>query len=122
MLGESQNLPERQRVDGATVRRNFSKAIADKGGNDAAQAKSTEVLTREVMGCGTKELYERTGAKKSDRSSLPERAQEALMTGEIAAAHDLRASDVEGEQSERNGQIVAIVRGAGRKVRKLFPW
>ena len=74
------------------------------------------------MGCGTKELYESTGAKKNDRSSLPERAQEALITGEVVAAHDLRASDVEGDQSERNNQIVGIVRGAGRKVRKLFPW
>ena len=74
------------------------------------------------MGCSSRELYKSTGAKRSDRSTLPERAQEALMTGEVVAAHDLRESNVDGTQVERNGKIVAIVRGSGRKVRKLLPW
>ena len=122
LLGESQNLPERQRVDGATVRKSFTKAIAEKGGNSKAQRDSTEALTEEVMGCSTKALYEGTGGKRKDRSTLPERAQEALMAGEVVAAHDLRGSSVEGSQVERNGKIVAVVRGAGRKVRQWMPW
>ena len=122
MLGESQNLPERRRVDGATVNQNFCKAIAEKGGDDKAQPRAAEALTREVMGCGTKELYAATGGKKGDRSTLPIRAQEAMMVGEVVATYDLKERQIEGSQSERNHQIVASVRDSGRKARKHFPW
>ena len=122
LLGEPQSLRERQRVDGTTVRKNFGKVIAEKGGNDEAQRDSTKVLTREVLGVGVRQLYRETGAKLHDRSSLPARAQEALMVGEVVATYDLKEKTIEGEQEERNDAIVASVRDSGRKVRKHFPW
>ncbi|MBP0017992.1 MAG: hypothetical protein J7647_10595 [Cyanobacteria bacterium SBLK] len=115
-------MPERRRVDGITVRNKFEDAIKDKGGTDKTYARSTEALTREVMGCGTRELYEQTEAKKGDRSTLPEVAQEALMTGEIVATHDLNEREVSGTQREKNEQIVESVKDSGRKTRRLFPW
>lgn len=122
LLGESKNLPERRRVDGVTVRKKFNKTIQDKGGSGRCQARSTEALTQEVLGCSTKDLYEATGAKQSKRETLPDTAQEALMTGEIVATHDLKGKDVRGNQSQRNTQIEDSVRASGKKVRKWFPW
>ena len=49
LFGNSQNLPKRQRVDGATVRRNFTKTIQEKGGDAKCQAKSIDALTEEVL-------------------------------------------------------------------------
>ena len=122
LLGESQNLRERQQANGTTVRKNFCKVVAEKGGDKAAQANSTEALTREVMGVGTRQLYRETGAKINDRSTLPVRAQEALMVGEVVATYDLKEKTIEGDRDERNDRIVASVRDSGRKVRKHFPW
>lgn len=122
MFGNSQNLPERKRVDGATVNRKFNRTIKEKGGTGEVYAQSAEALTEEMMGCGTTELYEQTEAKSGDRSTLPERAQEALMTGEIVASHDLKDKDISGTRSQKNEQIVDSVRDSGRKVRKWFPW
>ena len=122
LFSKSKNLPERRRVDGATVRKQFSKTIQAKGGDAEAQATSTEALTEEIMGCGTEDLYEGTNAKRRRRETLPARAQEALMTGEIVATHDLKGEDVQGNQLQRNEQITDSVRKSGKKVRKLFPW
>lgn len=122
MLGESQNLRESQRVDGATVRKGFCKAVAEKGGDRAAQAKSTEVLTEEVLGVEARKLYRETGAKPGKRHTLPARAQEAIIVGEVVATYDLKEKDIEGGQKARNDAIVASVRDSGRKVRKHFPW
>ncbi|MDY6786131.1 MAG: hypothetical protein SW833_26895 [Cyanobacteriota bacterium] len=122
LFDNSQSLPKRQRVDGLTIRKGFTRSIQDKGGDRKCQAKATEALTEEVLGCTTRELYARTKAKLSDRSSLPERAQEALVVGEVVATHDLKVREVSGAQEERNEQIVDSVRCSGRKTRKLFPW
>ena len=122
LFGNSQNLPERRRVDGATVNKNFNRTIKEKGGTGNVHRDSTEALTEEVMGCGTEALYEQTEAKSGDRSTLPERAQEALMTGEIVASHDLKDKDISGTRSQKNEQIVDSVKDSGRKVRKWFPW
>ena len=122
LFDDSRELLERQRVSGVTVRKNFTKTIQDKGGDDRCQARSTEALTQEVMGCGTRELYKQTGAKRNRRDTLPERAQEALMAGEVVATHDLKGQAIQGDQGARNQQIEASVRGSGQKVRNLFPW
>ncbi|NER08585.1 MAG: hypothetical protein F6K17_41680 [Okeania sp. SIO3C4] len=122
LFGNSQELAERRRVDGVTVRRNFTNTIEEKGGSKIAFGRSTEALTQEVMGCETRELYKQTGAKRGRRETLPERAQEALMTGEIVASHDLKQADIQGDQEQRDDQIVNSVRGSGKKVRRWFPW
>ncbi|NEO84995.1 MAG: hypothetical protein F6J87_12190 [Spirulina sp. SIO3F2] len=123
LFGDSQALPqEHKRADGATIRNDYTKTIKDKGGDRYAQRLATEALTRETMGHGTKELYEKTGAKPGRRASLPNEAQKALMAAETVANHDLKATEVKGSQSQRNQQIESAAEKSGKKVRKLFPW
>ena len=122
-MGASQELTQRKRVDGVTVRKKFTGTIVEKGGDDDAIANSTEMMTREVLGTSTRNLYKEIGAKRHKRDSLPSVAQEALMTGEIVATHDLQQSeDFEGSQEQVNQQIEGQVRASSKKVRKLFPW
>lgn len=123
LFGDSQALPQkRQRVDGATVRSDYTKTIKEKGGDRDGHRLATEALTRETMGHGTKELYEKTGAKPGRRATLPHEAQKALMTAETIANHDLKDAEVKGDQSQRNKQIESAAEQSGKKVRKLFPW
>jgi general stress protein YciG len=114
--------PVRSRVDGATVRKDFTQTIQNKGGDGEAQAQSTEKMTRTIFGCGTKQLYEETQSKKGDRSTLPQDAQTAYIVGETAATHDLKATDIDGNQQQRNQQIVDTVEDSSKKVKGLFPW
>jgi hypothetical protein len=95
--------------------------IKEKGGDGGCQAKATEILTRAVLGCGTKELYEQTGVSRNQRETLPERAQETLMVGEVVATHDLKPQSISGNQEHKNEQIIDSVRSSGQKTRKLFP-
>ena len=71
LFDTSQALTKRERVDGATVRRDFNQAVKDSGGDKEAQAKSTVAMTEELFGCKQKTLYEQTGGKAGDRSTLP---------------------------------------------------
>ncbi len=122
LFGNSVELRSRERVDGATVRNDFTKAIQDKGGDEKAQRDSTEAMTRELFDCNTKELYQGTGAKKGDRSTLPKEAQKAYIVGETVATHDLKAKDIKGSQQQKNLKIVDSVRDSSQKARGLFPW
>jgi hypothetical protein len=79
-------------------------------------------MTRKLFGCGTKDLYEGTGGKKGDRASLPHNAQAALIVGEVAATHKLKGTDVQGNQKQRNEQIVDTVEEAAESVQSIFPW
>ena len=123
LWGESENLPERRRISGLTIRKRFNAAIARHGGDSDGQAAATEVLTEEVLDRSTKELYQQTGAKKKQRETLPELAQEALAAGETIAAHQLNSSpEFQGDQMKRNNQIVETTRDASRGLRRLLPW
>jgi hypothetical protein len=120
LFGESQ--PVRSRVDGATVRQDFTQTIKAKGGNGDAQAASTEKMTEVIFGCGTKELYEGTKSRKGDRSTLPQDAQTAYIVGETVSTHDLKATEIKGNQQQRNEQIEATVEESSHKVKGFFPW
>jgi len=120
LLGTSQ--PVRSRVDGATVRQDFTQTIKDKGGDSNAQAASTEKMTEVILGCGTHELYQATNAKRGDRATLPQDVQTAYIVGETVASHDLKAAEVQGNQRQRNEQIEASVEESSEKVKGLFPW
>jgi hypothetical protein len=122
LFGNSTELTKRERVDGATVRNDFTRTIQDKGGDEKAQRDSTEAMTRELFDCNTKELYQGTGSKRGDRSTLPKEAQKAYIVGETVATHDLKAKDIKGSQPQKNSQIVDSVRSSSQKVRGLFPW
>lgn len=122
LLDNAQNLVNRQRVDGALTRKRYAQTIKQKGGSTRAYAKATEALTQQVMGCGTQELYQRTGSKIHRRETLPVVAQEALMGAEIVANHDLKQTEIVGQPEERDRQIVAAAQDSGTKWRKLLPW
>ena len=79
-------------------------------------------MTRSLFDCNTKELYQGTGAKKGDRSTLPNEAQKAYIVGETVATHDLKAKDIQGSQQQKNLKIVDSVRDSSQKARGLFPW
>jgi hypothetical protein len=102
---------------------NFTKTIAEKGGNRSCQAMATEALTKEVMGCTSQELYEQTGGKVNQRETLPERDREALMTGEIVATYGSQISMDSGTIATSNKwRNCRFGSRFGKKVRKLFPW
>jgi hypothetical protein len=122
LFGGSQALTPHERVDGAIVNRDLNKTIKNKGGSKDVYAKSAEALSRELFDVGSEELYERTGGRKNDRSSLPKPAQKAFMVGEIKADLDLQQKDIKGEPVQRNKEIVDSVRESGKEARKWFPW
>ncbi|MEM6256661.1 MAG: hypothetical protein AAF821_27480 [Cyanobacteria bacterium P01_D01_bin.156] len=126
LLGKSQDLPpQRKRVDGATVYKRFSKAIQDNGGDAIAHRDSVIAETEEMFGCGVRELYQATGAKRGKRETLPQAVQEAYIVNESISANELERSvgGLSGEtQDEVNGQIVNIVRETSKKSRPWLPW
>lgn len=121
-LFEGNSSAIRERVDGAIVRKEFSKTIKEKGGDDETQAYSTETMTRQIFGCSTEELYKETNARPGRRQTLPQDAQSAYMVGEIAATHKLKATEIGGNRSQQHEQIVDTVEQASREVKGIFPW
>lgn len=120
LLGQSQ--PVRGRVDGVTVRKDFTQTIKTKGGSNRAYGRATAKMTEELFGCSTDALYEETGAKPGDRSTLPQDAQTAYIVGEVTATHRLKQTDIAGNQQQRDAQIVDTVEDSTRNVKGLFPW
>jgi hypothetical protein len=91
-------LTKYERVDGAIVRKDFSKAIQDKGGDAECQQDSTEALTYEMFDCSSRKLYEETGGLRGKRETLPKEAQKAYLVAETVATHDLQAHQVRGRK------------------------
>lgn len=120
LLSDPQSV--RGRVDGSTIRKDFTQTIKDKGGTERTQAKATERMTRELFDCNTKEIYEQTGGRRGDRTSLPQDAQTAYMVGETAATHRLKATLIEGNQQQKEDQIIDTVAEASKEVKGIFPW
>lgn len=123
--GSSQPLARRERVDGATVFKDFTKSIKDAGGSNRAIPRSVEAETQELFDCDTAQLYEQTEGKKGDRTSLPKEAQKAYMVNETLAKHEIdfsKESDYTSNQDERDGRIVETVRAVSKNTRKWLPW
>ena len=117
--------PLRKRVDGATVNRRFTKTIKDNGGGPQSYKKAIRAETKELFGCTVRELYEQTGGKFRDRSTLPQPAQEAYMVNESLAANELERhiGTIGGEtQEEVDEQIIGVVRDQSKRTRKWLPW
>ncbi len=96
--------------------------MQNKGGDGRTQADSTVRMTQKVFGCNPEELYQETGSRQGDRSSLPVDAQTAYIVAETAATHDLKAKEIKGTRQERHQQIVETVEESSDKVKGLFPW
>ncbi|MCA1990889.1 MAG: hypothetical protein LDL41_02415 [Coleofasciculus sp. S288] len=119
----SQLLAKRERVDGAVVNRDFREAIHQKGGDGQCQVDSSVAMSQELFDMNPRQLYQQTGGKPYDRSTLPKEAQKAFIVGETVATHDLNTKEIKGvSQQEVNGEITDTVRGSAKKVRNLLPW
>jgi hypothetical protein len=126
LFGSSQSLTPHERVDGAIVHKDFQKAIKDSGGSKDAYPQAVKAETRELFDCGVDELYEQTGGKKGNRSTLPKEAQKAYIASEIRATYELndldRSDCHHSDSDEHDRQIVATVREAAQETRKWLPW
>jgi hypothetical protein len=96
--------------------------IKESGGSSRVYPRAVRAETRELFDCGVDELYEQTGGKKGDRSTLPKEAQKAYMVSETLSAHRLRAGDNSGSQKQKDDRIVETVRDTAENVRKWLPW
>ena len=125
LLGDSQPLTRRERVDSATINKDFTKAIQQAGGSSRAYPRAVRAETEELFDCGVDELYEETGGRKGDRATLPKEAQKAYMVNETISAHrlnhDVRGNN-QGSQRQQDDQVVDTVRDTAIHVRKWFPW
>lgn len=117
LFGEDQALVEQQRLTGAISNNLLQSEIKQRGGNQKTHAAVNAIVTIEMLDCSPTELYEATGGKPGDRSTLPIEAQEALQTGDVAARHEIVETDAQGDYQLKN----AAHRGA-KRARKLFPW
>ncbi|HAG80307.1 MAG TPA: hypothetical protein DCL61_03835 [Cyanobacteria bacterium UBA12227] len=127
IFGDLEELKQHKRVDGATVNNEFKDSIKNAGGSDKAFPRSIEAETQELFNCTTNELYEKTGAKKGKRSTLPIPAQEAYIVNETLSKHRLNHEVAEenktrGSQRQKDDRIVETVRDTAENVRKWFPW
>lgn len=126
LLNQAQELPpQRKRVDGATVNRRFNKAIKDSGGSETVYGRAVQAETRELFDCDVRQLYQETGGKRGNRSTLPIEAQEAYIVNETLSAHRLnesRDNDFSNTQEETDARIVETVGHTAHNVRKWLPW
>jgi hypothetical protein len=122
--GSSQPLTPHERVDGATVFKDFTKSIKGVGGSNRAISGAVEAETQELFNCSTEDLYKQTGGKKGNRSTLPSEAQKAYMASEIRATHELgRTEFYDCENPDQvDRKIVSTTRAAAKETRKWLPW
>ena len=124
LLRESQ-LANRERSTGVTVFRKFTDSIKANGGDADAIIDSITTETQELFGCDVRELYEVTGAKRNDRSTLPEIVQRSYIANESLSSFELERMEgtIGGEsQDENNDRIVDTVRQVSRVTRRWLPW
>lgn len=89
LFGNSQELVQQERVDGAIVNKDFNKAIKDSGGSNTAYGRAVQAETQELFDCDVEQLYQETGGRKGDRSTLPKEAQKAYIVNETLSTHRL---------------------------------
>lgn len=122
LFGGSQKLTQHERVDGATVYKDFQQSMIDKQVSPEGRRKTVAAETQELFDCTIDELYKGTGGKKGDRSSLPKEAQKAYMVNETIATHRIQESEFSGNQKQRDDQATETVRETAKQTRKWFPW
>lgn len=125
LLGDSQALTRHERVDSATVNKDFTQAIQEAGGSNRAYPRAVRAETKELFDCGVDELYEQTGGRKGDRSTLPKEAQKAYMVSETLSAHRLNhevRGNNHGSQRQKDDHVVEAVQDTATHVRKWLPW
>lgn len=97
----------------------------DAGGDRRTYSKVVRAETQELFDCGVDELYEATGGRKGDRSTLPKEAQKAYMVNETLAGyrlHELEPPSPSASEPHDDHQIVEAVRDTSKSVRRWLPW
>lgn len=122
LFHSSQELTKHERVDGATVYKDFQQSMLDKKVSAEGRRKAVVAETQELFDCTIDELYQGTGGKKGDRSSLPKEAQKAYLVNETIATHRINDSECSGSQKQRDDQVIETVRGTAEHTRRWFPW
>ena len=105
--------------------RKFTDSIKANGGDADAIIDSITVETEELFGCSVRELYQATGGKKNDRSTLPEIVQRSYIANEALSSFELERMEgtIGGDdQDEVNDRINAVVKERSKKTRKWLPW
>lgn len=91
--------------------------VKQRGGTRRTHAAINNIANEQMLSETTEDLYQGMNLKQGDRRQLPTEAKEALMTGDIAARHQIVTDDAQGHQP-----IVQSAREGYRKAAKLFPW
>jgi hypothetical protein len=118
LLGDtSEPLVQQQRVDNAVTQKALQSEVHARGGDKLTSKIVNATITSNMLDCSVDQLYRETGGKRGNRATLPAEAQEALMTGDIIARHEIVGQDAHGHQ-----QILDAADTGSRKARKLFPW
>lgn len=97
----------------------------DAGGDRRTYSKAIRVETQELFDCGVDELYEATGGRKGDRSTLPKEAQKAYMVSETLAGYRLReleSPSLSASEPRDDHQIVETVRDTSKSICRWLPW
>lgn len=124
-LFQKDELANRERSTGVTVFRKFTDSIKSNGGDADAIIDSITVETEELFGCSVRELYQATGGKKNDRSTLPEIVQRSYIANEAISSFELERMEGSiggNDQQETNERITGTVRDVSKKTRKWLPW
>lgn len=80
----------------------------------AAVSKAADEI---MLGERSEDLYRSLGLNKGSRDQLPWPARQALMTGDIAAYHQIMEDDAQGHYP-----VVQSAKKGYSKARQLFPW
>ena len=91
--------------------------IKERGGTRRTHATVNKIANEAMLSETTEDLYQGMGLKQGDRVKLPTEAKEALMTGDLAARHQIVTDD-----AQDHYPIVHSARKGYRKAAKLFPW
>jgi hypothetical protein len=122
LFGTSKELLKHERVDTATVYKDFQQSMIDKAVSPEGRRRAVVAETQTLFDCTIDELYQGTGGKKGDRSSLPKEAQKAYMVNEVISTNRIKESQFGGNQRHRDDQVVETVQETAQQTRKWFPW
>ncbi len=130
LFGNSKELLKHERVDTATVYKDFQQSMIDKAVSPEGRRRAAAAETQTLFDCTIDELYEGTGGKKGVseapptevRSSLPKEAQKAYMVNEVISTNRIKESQFGGNQKHRDDQVVETVQETAQQTRKWFPW
>jgi hypothetical protein len=123
LFGNSQDITPHEVVDVRTSTKDLNEALKKKGGDEECFRKTAIAITEETFGCQPKELYQATGAKENDRTSLPKDAQKALISVQTVVTHAIDTHAVQSNtQPEINSELTGKSREVAQDHRKFFPW